>query len=135
MTNYDEEMLFEENEFEFESVKIDSKAPSFNLPFYDPKKDNDGKITLKDLKWKWSVLFFYPADFTFVCPTELKDMADQKEKFKELKVKVLAVSTDNKWKVQYFRSWNRNGSEMNIYNRSWFKYKMNRSYFMTTWKK
>ena len=42
MTNYDEEMLFEENEFEFESVKIDSKAPSFNLPFYDPKKDNDG---------------------------------------------------------------------------------------------
>ena len=94
MTNYDEEMLFEENEFEFESVKIDSKAPSFNLPFYDPKKDNDGKITLKDLKWKWSVLFFYPADFTFVCPTELKDMADQKEKFKELKVKVLAVSTD-----------------------------------------
>ena len=79
MTNYDEEMLFEENEFEIESVKIDSKAPSFNLPFYDPKKDNDGKITLKDLKWKWSVLFFYPADFTFVCPTE---------------VKVLAVSTD-----------------------------------------
>ena len=94
MANYDEEMLFEENEFEFESVKIDSKAPSFNLPFYDPKKDNDGKISLKDLKWKWSVLFFYPADFTFVCPTELKDMADQKEKFKELKVKVLAVSTD-----------------------------------------
>ena len=37
MANYDEEMLFEENEFEFESVKIDSKAPSFNLPFYDPK--------------------------------------------------------------------------------------------------
>ncbi|RAL55077.1 hypothetical protein BLD25_05085 [Candidatus Gracilibacteria bacterium GN02-872] len=94
MANYDEEMLFEENEFEFESVKIDSKAPSFNLPFYDPKKDNDGKISLKDLKGKWSVLFFYPADFTFVCPTELKDMADQKEKFKELKVKVLAVSTD-----------------------------------------
>ena len=98
MTNYDEEMLFEENEFEFESVKIDSKAPSFNLPFYDPKKDNDGKISLKDLKWKWSVLFFYPADFTFVCPT------DQKEKFKELKVKVLAVSTDT---IFSHRAWTR----------------------------
>ena len=94
MANYDEEMLFEENEFEFESVKIDSKAPSFNLPFYDPKKDNDGKITLKDLKWKWSVLFFYPADFTFVCPTELEDLEDHHEELKKLGFDVYSVSTD-----------------------------------------
>ncbi|MDF1682940.1 MAG: redoxin domain-containing protein [Patescibacteria group bacterium] len=46
------------------------------------------------MKGKWVVLFYYPADFTFVCPTELKDMAEQEEKFKELGVEVLAVSTD-----------------------------------------
>jgi NADH-dependent peroxiredoxin subunit C len=40
------------------------------------------------------VLFYYPADFTFVCPTELKDMADAKSKFDELGVTVLSASTD-----------------------------------------
>lgn len=75
-------------------VKIDSEAPSFDLPYYDPKTDGDATLSLADLKWKWSVLFFYPADFTFVCPTELKDMAEQEAKFKELWVEVLAASTD-----------------------------------------
>jgi peroxiredoxin (alkyl hydroperoxide reductase subunit C) len=72
------------NELEFPTMaKIDTEAPSFNLPFYNPKKDEDGTIALADIK-KWTILFFYPADFTFVCPTELKDMAEQEEKFKEL---------------------------------------------------
>lgn len=51
-------------------------------------------ITDKDLKGKWSVLFFYPADFTFVCPTELGDMADKYGKLKEMGVEVYSVSTD-----------------------------------------
>ncbi|MGC4116121.1 MAG: alkyl hydroperoxide reductase subunit C [Myxococcales bacterium] len=51
-------------------------------------------ITDKDLKGKWSVLFFYPADFTFVCPTELGDMADKYAKLKEMGVEVYSVSTD-----------------------------------------
>lgn len=81
--------------YEFPSmVKIDNEAPSFDLPYYDPKEDNDWKLSLNDMKGKWVVLFYYPADFTFVCPTELKDMAEQEEKFKELGVEVLAVSTD-----------------------------------------
>jgi peroxiredoxin (alkyl hydroperoxide reductase subunit C) len=82
-------------------VKIDTPAPKFNLPFYDPKEDTDGQISLDDLK-KWTVLFFYPADFTFVCPTELKDMADQEAKFKELDVEILAASTDT---VFSHRAW------------------------------
>ena len=81
--------------YEFPTIaKIDTEAPNFDLPFYDPKNDDEGKISSSDLKDKWTVLFFYPADFTFVCPTELKDMADQEDKFKELKVEVLAASTD-----------------------------------------
>jgi NADH-dependent peroxiredoxin subunit C len=47
-----------------------------------------------DLKGKWSVFFFYPADFTFVCPTELGDMADLYPEFQKLGVEVYSVSTD-----------------------------------------
>lgn len=75
-------------------AKIDTPAPNFHLPFYDPINDSDGKVSSEELKGKWNILFYYPADFTFVCPTELKDMADQKEVFKNLNVEVLAISTD-----------------------------------------
>ena len=47
-----------------------------------------------DLKGKWSVMFFYPADFTFVCPTELGDLADNYADFQRLGVEVYSVSTD-----------------------------------------
>ena len=47
-----------------------------------------------DLKGKWSVVFFYPADFTFVCPTELGDMADLYPDFQKIGVEVYSVSTD-----------------------------------------
>lgn len=51
-------------------------------------------ISHGDLLGKWSILFFYPADFTFVCPTELADLAAQYEAFQALGVEVYAVSTD-----------------------------------------
>lgn len=76
-------------------VKIDTAAPEFSLPAYDPKRDDIVNISLKDFLGKWVVLFFYPGDFTFVCPTELKDIADAREKFDELGVTVLAGSTDS----------------------------------------
>ena len=47
-----------------------------------------------DLKGKWSVVFFYPADFTFVCPTELGDLADNYAEFQKMGVEIYAVSTD-----------------------------------------
>ena len=47
-----------------------------------------------DLKGKWSIVFFYPADFTFVCPTELGDLADEYARFKDLGVEIYSVSTD-----------------------------------------
>jgi len=52
------------------------------------------EVTEADLKGKWSVVFFYPADFTFVCPTELGDLADNYEEFKARGVEIYAVSTD-----------------------------------------
>lgn len=104
-------------EYDFPTIaKIDTEAPGFELPYYDPITDNDWKIDSDDLKWKWHVLFFYPADFTFVCPTELKDMADQKWKFDELEVEVLAVSTDT---IFSHRAWTKHERLM-----QWFPYKM-----------
>ena len=58
---------------------------------------HDGEfVTVSDanLRGTWSVLFFYPADFTFVCPTELGDLADHYAEFTELGVEIYGVSTD-----------------------------------------
>jgi peroxiredoxin (alkyl hydroperoxide reductase subunit C) len=63
------------------------KATAFqNGKFFD--------VTEASLKGKWSVLVFYPADFTFVCPTELEDLADNYDTFKSLGVEVYGASTD-----------------------------------------
>jgi peroxiredoxin len=51
-------------------------------------------VTDETLKGQWSVIVFYPADFTFVCPTELGDLADNYEEFKKLGVEIYGVSTD-----------------------------------------
>lgn len=51
-------------------------------------------VSEADLQGKWSVFFFYPADFTFVCPTELGDLADNYAEFQQLGVEIYGVSTD-----------------------------------------
>lgn len=72
--------------------KINTPAPAFTA---DALIDNDvKKIKLSDYKGKWVVLFFYPADFTFVCPTELGELADRYESLKGMGVEVISVSTD-----------------------------------------
>lgn len=85
-----------------ETVKIDLPAPNFDLPAYDPVKDDTTQVSLKSVEGKWTVLFYYPADFTFVCPTELKDLANAKATVDELGIEVLAVSTDT---VFTHRAW------------------------------
>ncbi|MEO6271397.1 MAG: alkyl hydroperoxide reductase subunit C [Lautropia sp.] len=52
-------------------------------------------VSDETMKGKWSVVVFYPADFTFVCPTELEDLADNHDEFKRLGVEVYSVSTDS----------------------------------------
>jgi peroxiredoxin (alkyl hydroperoxide reductase subunit C) len=52
------------------------------------------EVSDADLKGKWSIFFFYPADFTFVCPTELGDLADHYEEFRNRGVEIYSVSTD-----------------------------------------
>lgn len=74
------------------NIEINKPAPSFEAEIFH--ENDTKKIKLEDYRGKWVVLFFYPADFTFVCPTELGDLADKYEEFKKLNVEILSVSTD-----------------------------------------
>ncbi|OEH84554.1 thioredoxin [Desulfuribacillus stibiiarsenatis] len=65
-----------------------------------------GKVSLDELKGKWVVLFFYPLDFTFVCPTEIRGFNDYYEKFQELNCEVIGASTDSKFS---HKAWIENG--------------------------
>lgn len=71
---------------------INTKVPDFKTQAYH--KGAFKTVTQGDLNGKWSVFFFYPADFTFVCPTELGDMADKYSEFQKMGVEVYGVSTD-----------------------------------------
>ncbi|PIQ86394.1 MAG: peroxiredoxin [Candidatus Omnitrophica bacterium CG11_big_fil_rev_8_21_14_0_20_45_26] len=74
------------------STLINSKLPDFKAQAYHQNQFKE--VSSADLKGKWSILFFYPADFTFVCPTELGDMADKYADFQKIGAEVYAVSTD-----------------------------------------
>ncbi len=63
---------------------------SFEVFLHDEIK----KVKLSDYEGRWLILFFYPADFTFICPTELSEMADHYEEFTKLNTEVISVSTD-----------------------------------------
>ncbi|NEG69157.1 redoxin domain-containing protein [Bifidobacterium choloepi] len=54
-------------------------------------------ISKKDILGRWSVFFFYPADFSFVCPTELEDLADHYDDFQKIDCDIYSVSTDSQW--------------------------------------
>lgn len=71
---------------------INTQIKPFKATAYHNGKFVD--VTEETLKGKWSVLVFYPADFTFVCPTELEDLADNYAEFQKLGVEVYSVSTD-----------------------------------------
>lgn len=73
-------------------VQLNEDAPQFSATIFHENQFKE--ISLNDYKGKYVVLFFYPADFTFVCPTELEDMAEQYASFKELNAEVISVSTD-----------------------------------------
>jgi alkyl hydroperoxide reductase subunit AhpC len=72
---------------------IGTKAPEFELEAY--YNGEFKKVKLSDYKGKWLVLFFSPADFTFVCPTELEGFADDYDKFKDKNTEIVAASVDS----------------------------------------
>ena len=80
---------------------VGSMLPDLELPALC-----DNKITtlrLADFKKKWLVLFFYPADFTFVCPTELQELAELYPEFKKINTEIVSVSTDTAYSHKAWR--------------------------------
>ncbi len=73
---------------------INSNLPEFKVQAFQQGK-GFFEVSSDDLKGKWSVFFFYPGDFTFVCPTELADLADNYAEFQQLGVEIYSVSTDS----------------------------------------
>ena len=76
-------------------AKINAPAPDFS-----GKAFHDGElktISLSEYRGKWVLLFFYPGDFTFICPTELGELADNYEKIKGLGAEIVSVSTDSEF--------------------------------------
>lgn len=81
------------------SVRVGQTVPNFEMEVYDPKRNDFGKISLEQFlkEKKWVILCFYPADFTFVCPTELADLNEKYEELKKSGAEVISVSTDTKY--------------------------------------
>jgi NADH-dependent peroxiredoxin subunit C len=73
-------------------VKVGHPVPDFQFEVY--QKDTIKKVRFSDYKGKWVILFFYPADFTFVCPTELEELADCYDDCKNLDAEIISVSSD-----------------------------------------
>jgi peroxiredoxin (alkyl hydroperoxide reductase subunit C) len=71
---------------------IGTELPDISFEIFHQEKIK--KVNMSDYKGKWLILFFYPADFTFVCPTELQEMAGLYDEFTRLGAEVLSVSTD-----------------------------------------
>jgi NADH-dependent peroxiredoxin subunit C len=80
-------------------VKVGDTVPEFEMEVFDPVRNDFGNIALSELKKqkKWTVLVFYPADYTFVCPTELADVAEKQDELAKAGATVISVSTDTKF--------------------------------------
>mgnify|MGYP001608621919 FL=1 len=76
-------------------IRVGSPAPDFKAKAY--VKGDFKDVSLRDFQGKWVCLFFYPLDFTFVCPTELRSFAEHAAQFKSLGCEVLACSTDSEY--------------------------------------
>lgn len=77
-------------------IAVGKKAPDFSaVTAYH--KGEFTKVSLNDYLGSWLVFFFYPRDFTFICPTEIKGFAKHEKEFADLNAKVLSASTDSEW--------------------------------------
>jgi peroxiredoxin (alkyl hydroperoxide reductase subunit C) len=85
---------------------VGKKAPDFKMQAVTGDGEKFINVSLDDYKGKWLVMFFYPLDFTFVCPTEITGFSKRYEEFKKEGAEVLAVSCDS---VYSHQAWIKNG--------------------------
>jgi peroxiredoxin (alkyl hydroperoxide reductase subunit C) len=83
-------------------LQVGKRAPDFDMPSTKDMKTLKENVRLSDYRGKFLVMFFYPLDFTFVCPTELKAFNERIDDLKKAGAEVIAVSTDS---VHSHRAW------------------------------
>ncbi len=84
------------------STMVRREMPEFTMDAFDAKTGHFTSVSSSDYKGKWAVVCFYPADFTFVCPTEIAAMNAKYDEFQELNTEILAVSVDSKFSHKRF---------------------------------
>ncbi len=93
-------------------IQVGTPAPEFIMEGVQDPAEDYRTHALSSYKGKWVVFFFYPADFTFICPTEITGFSDHADEFKKLNAVILGCSTDSKhshrawieregWKLNY----------------------------------
>lgn len=104
-------------------IQVGRPAPEFTVDTVF--KGQDSRVSLVDMKGKWVVLFFYPLDFTFVCPTEIVEMSEKMPEFEKLNAVVLGGSTDS---VYSHKAWMKDLGELNYPLFSDMNREMSRNY-------
>lgn len=84
------------------STMVLRQMPEFKMDAYNAATGHYTTVSSEDYKGKWTVVCFYPADFTFVCPTEIAAMNAKYDEFQELGVEILPISTDTKFSHKRF---------------------------------
>lgn len=84
------------------STMVRREMPEFTMDAFDAKTGHFTTVSSADYKGKWAVVCFYPADFTFVCPTEIAAMNAKYDEFQKLNTEILAVSVDSKFSHKRF---------------------------------
>lgn len=86
-------MMFKKVKKQYCASMVGSRVFDSTIDVY--KNQEFSKIKLSEMKGRWVVLFFYPADFTFVCPTELFELAEMYGEFQKIGVEIISISTDS----------------------------------------
>ena len=91
-------------------AKIGAAAPDFQMASTRNLETLKDDVKLSDYRGKWLVMFFYPLDFTFVCPTEIKAFSDAAAQFRKAGAEILGISTDSAYS---HRAWIKAGKDLN----------------------
>jgi peroxiredoxin (alkyl hydroperoxide reductase subunit C) len=94
----------------FEYAKVGEPAPHFEMLSTKNLETLEDTVSLEDYRGQWLVLFFYPHDFSIVCPTEILALSDSYEEFKAINAEIIGVSTDS---VYSHRAWLQTPQEEN----------------------
>ncbi|BAX82215.1 peroxiredoxin [Labilibaculum antarcticum] len=84
------------------STMVRQEMPNFTMDAFNSATGHFTTVSSEDYKGKWAVICFYPADFTFVCPTEIAAMNAKYDDFKALNTEILAISVDTKFSHKRF---------------------------------